>query len=134
MNPHLKLFPRIFVDKRRSVNRVLFDFGRWRNWTLYLGIITKRRVYNLLNRYIQDLGFISPDSNAQTRSCLLRLRDFEFEGLLFFNRLFDSWFLFDRCFRHFNLRYNFGNYTGPDSFTSFSDSETLFILKSNRGD
>ena len=68
VHPELKLLPGVLVNESRAVDRVLFDFGRQRNRTYHLGVVSFRGFNNLARGIIDELVVVS----ANPQSYLLR--------------------------------------------------------------
>src|SRR3989338_9477487 len=95
MHSYLKLFPRIFVNKRRTVDRIFFYFSRQRHRTDNDCVITRSCVYNLFYRVIDNFTFVCSDPYAKPPLAIShasppRLGEAGAGGFLFFNRNFWS--------------------------------------------
>src|SRR3989344_3955626 len=122
MEAHLELFSRIFIDERRAVNGVLFDFSWQRNRSNYLGVKTQSSVDDLFYRSIKNLVLVSTHANTQ----FLRVSRC---GLLFrcaFYGLFS-------CSCHVNVRLSLGDdlsdHAGTYGLAALANSERLLFLK-----
>lgn len=71
MNPHLKLFTRVFMDKGRAVDRPLLLFSRKRHGTDHTNSTALRGFDNHLRRLVDDLVIIGADldPHAMGRRC-----------------------------------------------------------------
>ena len=72
VDAHFKLLACIFVNKGRAVDRILFYFGRERNWARNFCIVAKRGVQNLFHRGVKYLVLVGAHFDAQ----LLRSNDY----------------------------------------------------------